>query len=81
MKNETYQKIEHDVIHLRESMEILHDIVYEQQDHLDTIEDMIHHTKEDTKKGDLELTESNSNYTKFFGYIVGGMATLLYFIL
>ena len=84
MKNETYKKIEQDVVYLQESMDILHDLVYSQQDDLDTIEDMIHLTKENTEKGSTELidaNQSNLNYTKYIGYITGGMITLLYFIL
>lgn len=83
MKNETYQKIEQDVVHLQESMNILHDLVHSQQDNLDTIEDMIHLTKENTENGETELTvaQSSLNYTNYIGYIAGGIVTLLYFIL
>jgi t-SNARE complex subunit (syntaxin) len=84
MKHETYQKIEQDVVYLQESMDILHDLVHTQQNNINTIEDMIHLTKENTEKGEKELIDANQsslNYTKYIGYITGGMLTILYFIL
>jgi t-SNARE complex subunit (syntaxin) len=80
MKNEAYQQIEKDVVHLQESMDILHGLVHAQQDHLDTIEDMIHLTKENAEKGETELKDASLNYKSYIQYVAVGMVTLLYFI-
>ena len=80
MKNEAYQQIEKDVVHLQESMDILHNLVHTQQGHLDTIEDMIHLTKENAEKGETELKDASLNYKSYIQYVAVGMVTLLYFI-
>jgi len=80
MKNEAYQQIEKDVLHLQESMDILHNLVHAQQDHLDTIEDMIHLTTENAEKGETELKDASLNYKSYIQYVAVGMVTLLYFI-
>lgn len=75
-----HQQIEKDVVDLRESMHILYDLVNGQQDHLDTIEDMIHHTKEESEKVVTDLVEIQQT-TNYMKYIMGGIATLILYIL
>ena len=57
-KKEVYTQIEKDVLLLQESMNILHNVVQTQQDDIDTIEDMIQHTKQECKQGSTDLVIS-----------------------
>lgn len=81
--NIIHQQIEKDVVDLQESMHILYDLVNGQQDHLDTIEDMIHHTKEESEKvvTDLVVAVEIQQTTNYMKYIMGGIATLILYIL
>jgi hypothetical protein len=78
-----YAEIEKDVILLQESMAILHNMIETQQDHLDTIEDMIHHTKQECKQGstDLVISTETQQETSYINYIAGGLFTLFIYIL
>lgn len=84
-KNNKYTEIENDVMELNRSMQILHSIVNEQQESIDSIEDFIHISKEDTKKAYEELKTAKS-YNDSYNYnyitlIVGSIATgLLIFL-
>ena len=77
--NEKYDQIEKDVILLQESMNILHNIIETHQEHLDTIEDMIQHTKEECKQGRTDLVISTE--TSYINYIAGGLFTLFIYML
>ena len=80
---EIYAEIEKDVLLLQESMGILHNMIETQQDHLDTIEDMIHHTKQECKQGstDLVVSSETQQQTSYINYIAGGLFTLFIYIL
>ena len=80
---EIYTQIEKDVLLLQESMNILHNMVETQQDHLDTIEDMIHHTKKECKQSstDLVISTETQQQTNYINYIAGGLFTLFIYIL
>lgn len=80
---EIYTQIEKDVLLLQESMNILHNMVKTQQDNLDTIEDMIHHTKQECKQGstDLVISTETQQQTNYINYIAGGLFTLFIYIL
>ena len=61
-----YTEIEQDVLLLKESMEIMQTLVYEQQDTLDTIEDAIFRSKNDVIQGETQFVDANTvtyNYT------------------
>ena len=78
-----YTEIEKDVILLQESMAILHNMIETQQDHLDTIEDMIHHTKQECKQGstDLVISSETQQQTSYINYIAGGLFTVFIYML
>jgi t-SNARE domain-containing protein 1 len=84
-KNNKYIEIENDVMELNRSMQILNSIVNEQQESIDSIDDFIQISKEDTKKAYEELKTAkvyNDSYNyNYFTLIVGGIATgLLIFL-
>jgi t-SNARE complex subunit (syntaxin) len=82
-KKEVYTQIEKDVLLLQESMNILHNVVQTQQDDIDTIEDMIQHTKQECKQGstDLVISTETQQQTNYINYIAGGLFTLFIYIL
>jgi t-SNARE complex subunit (syntaxin) len=83
MSKIVYKEIENDVLLLQESMNILHSMVETQQDHLDTIEDMIHHTKQECKQGstDLVISSETQQQTSYINYIAGGLFTVFIYML
>ena len=83
MSKIVYKEIENDVLLLQESMNILHSMVETQQDHLDTIEDMIHHTKQECKQGstDLVISSETQQQTSYINYIAGGLFTIFIYML
>lgn len=83
MNETSYKEIEKDVLLLKESMNILYTVVQTQQDHLDTIEDMIQHTKQECKQGstDLVISTETRQQTSYINYIAGGLFTLFIYIL
>jgi hypothetical protein len=83
MSKIVYKEIENDVLLLQESMNILHSMVETQQDHLDTIEDMIHHTKQECKQGstDLVISTETQQQTSYINYIAGGLFTVFIYML
>lgn len=52
-----YDSLEKDIIQLQESMNIIHEMVQEQQSEIDTIEDYIKQSKEDTTNGTEDIKE------------------------
>ncbi len=79
--NDTYKQIEHDVIQLKESMSILHELVKEQQEPLDTLEDFIQESKTNVIHAEQELTEA-STYSSKITYILGAIASVvIYFFI
>lgn len=83
MNETSYKQIEKDVLLLQESMNILHNVVQTQQDDIDTIEDMIQHTKQECKQGstDLVISTETQQQTNYINYIAGGLFTLFIYIL
>lgn len=53
-----YDELEKEMMELKVSMDILHDMVVEQQPGIDSIEDYIQQSKEETKKGMIEIKET-----------------------
>jgi t-SNARE complex subunit (syntaxin) len=78
--NDTYKQIEYDVIQLQESMSILHELVKEQQEPLDTLEDFIQESKTNVIQAEQELTEA-STYSSKIMYILGGIASVVIYFL
>jgi t-SNARE complex subunit (syntaxin) len=78
---ETYTQIEQDVIQLLESMSILHELVKEQQEPLDTLEDFIQESKTNVIHAQSDLSDASSYSTKIM-YMLGGIASVVvYFLL
>ncbi len=81
LKKDTYAKIEQDVLQLQESMSILHELVKEQQEPLDTLEDFIQESKTNVKHAQSDLSEA-STYSSKIMYMLGGIASVvIYFLL
>ena len=80
-----YADIEKDVLLLKESMEIMHTLVNEQQDTLDTLEDYIVLTKNDIKQGETQLVIAdniNRDYSYMSGVIsIGAIGIMIGFVL
>jgi t-SNARE complex subunit (syntaxin) len=70
-QSDKYKQIENDVNKLNESMMILNSIVREQQPIINTIEEEISQSKEDTKKAAEELVVAD-NYSKSYMGMIGG---------
>ena len=82
-KEKLYTQIEKDVVQLKETMEILHDIVSEQQPELDSIEQHIHESKTHVAEAEIALTEATiySQYTNYLWYVASGLGAIaLYFL-
>jgi len=78
--------LEQDIHRLRESMTLLHDLVQDQQPTLDSIEDSIRHSKEQTEaaKEDLQQAEvyqastsATNRLIALAGIIVSGIVYIL----
>jgi t-SNARE complex subunit (syntaxin) len=78
-KQEVYAAIERDVLDLKMSMEIMHELVHMQQDDLDTIEDFIVASKSDVVAAERELVAADTSYGYWGGVIgvVGMMGIVL----
>ena len=80
-----YADIEKDVLLLKESIEIMHTLVNEQQDTLDTLEDYIVLTKNDIKQGETQLVIAdniNRDYSYMSGVIsIGAIGIMIGFVL
>ena len=78
-KENMYKTIEEDIINLKKSFEVLHELVQDQQHGIDTIEDFIIVSKENTKSALVELKqaaeyqESNS----YFSYYISGFIGMI----
>ena len=70
-KSDKYKQIEDDVNKLNESMMILNSIVHNQQPMLNTIEEEISHTKEETKKASEELVVADNYSNSYMGMVSG----------
>ena len=80
-----YADIENDVLLLKESMEIMHTLVNEQQGTLDTLEDYIILTKNDIKQGETQLViadKINTDYSYLSRVIsIGAIGIMIGFVL
>ena len=72
-----YNELEKDIIQLQQSMQIMHDLVYSQQESIDSLEDSIEKTFVHVEKGEQLLGEGKTNTN----YITGISITLLTIIL
>lgn len=77
LKLNKFKQIEEDVIHLKQSMDLLNTIVCEQQPYIDSIEDFIILSKENTKSALVELkqAEEYSNSTSYISYYIGAISS------
>jgi t-SNARE complex subunit (syntaxin) len=78
VNNDKYKDIEEDVKHLKQSFDILHELVLEQQPHIDSIEEFIMVSKENTKKALVELKQAEEYNTSnsYFSYYASGFIAL-----
>ena len=68
--------LEKDVRMLKDSMDIIHALVHEQQESIDSIEDFIHLTKQDVKAAETALVVADTysikkNSTEYMYYLSG----------
>jgi len=78
-----FTQIEKDVVQLKETMDILHDIVTEHQQEIDSIEQHIHESKTHVAEAEIALTEATtySHYTNYLWYVASGLGAIaLYFL-
>jgi len=83
-KENPYKKIEEDVIQLKQSFDILNELVHDQQHNIDTIEDFIMVSKENTKSAlrELKQAEEYNNNSSYFSYYASGFfAVILLFLI
>jgi len=65
--------LEADILMLKESMDILHELVKEQGEELKTIEDEICMGKEDVASGQEELQETNYGFIAGISTVIGAI--------
>lgn len=85
-KENDYKQIEEDIINLKQSFDILHELVSEQQPQIDMIEDFIMLSKESTKEAYVELKKAETytysyNIKDYVCYISGFFAIGLILLL
>jgi t-SNARE complex subunit (syntaxin) len=71
------QKIQQDMLLLKESMETMHDVVLDQQPMLDSIEEEIARSKEEVREGEQQMVEAaveQSNSYRIY-YLIAGAVT------
>ena len=81
--NSKYDDLERDVVQLQQSMQIMHDLVYSQQESIDSLEDSIEETFQQVEKAeqDLEKGKTIAENTNKISYISGISVTLLTIVL
>jgi t-SNARE complex subunit (syntaxin) len=71
------QKIQKDMLLLKDSWEVLHDVVLDQQPILDSIEDEISRSKEEVREGERQIVaaavEQSNSYRIY--YLIAGAVT------
>ncbi len=77
MKTSVYCQMEQDVLKLKESMEILNELVNDQQPSLNLIEDEIQQTRATVTHATVEL-ESIKIY---YPYLIAAVSVFVYFLL
>lgn len=71
------QKIQKDMLLLKDSWEVLHDVVLDQQPILDSIEDEISRSKQEVREGERQIVEAaveQSNSYRIY-YLIAGAVT------
>jgi len=78
-----YTQIEKDVVQLQETMEILHDMVTEQQQEIDSIEQHINESKTHVTEVEIALTEATtySQYKNYLWYVASGLGAIALYLL
>jgi len=71
VKHQALNTLENDVRHLKDSMDILQALIYEQQESIDTIEDAIRKTKEEVNIGQVSLVKAETHRTGYMYYLYG----------
>jgi t-SNARE complex subunit (syntaxin) len=56
MQSDTYEKMEREIALLKDSMDILHELIHDQQQPIDAIEDAIQHSKRDAQHAADDLS-------------------------
>lgn len=81
--NSKYDELERDVVQLQQSMQIMHDLVYSQQESIDSLEDSIEETFQQVEKAEQDLKEGENirENTNKISYISGISITLLTIVL
>jgi len=79
------ETIERNIMLLKESMDIMHELVYFQGNDLDVIEDTIATVTYDVKKGAEDIAPQNNTWKYAIGTIgafgLSGLLTALFFLL
>lgn len=74
---DSLQNIQKDMLLLKESWEVLHDVVLDQQPILDSIEDEISRSKQEVREGERQIVEAaveQSNSYRIY-YLIAGAVT------
>ena len=74
---DSLQKIQKDMLLLKDSWEVLHDVVLDQQPILDSIEDEISRSKQEVREGERQIVEAaveQSNSYRIY-YLIAGAVT------
>lgn len=80
LTNEEKDALAKDILQLKDSMEMLHDLIKEQGEELSTIEDEIHNNKQLIIQG-TEIVSSETNYTTSIIAGIGGLILVLCMLL
>ena len=83
-KKDSMEELEQDVLLLKESMHIIHELVSEQQVELDTIEQCIEESKNQVNESAIELkeTETNDSYWNYiYASSMSGVILFIYLLL
>lgn len=80
LTNEEKDALTKDILQLKDSMEMLHDLIKDQGEELNTIEDEIHTNKQLIIQG-TEIVSSETNYTPSIIAGIGGIILVLCMLL
>ena len=80
LTNEEKDALTKDILQLKDSMEMLHDLIKDQGEELNTIEDEIHNNKQLIIQG-TEIVSSETNYTPSIIAGIGGIILVLCMLL
>lgn len=80
LTNEEKDALAKDILQLKDSMEMLHDLIKEQGEELSTIEDEIHNNKQLISQG-TEIVSKETNYTPSIIAGIGGIILVLCMLL